>query len=157
MAAQMAPLVALFTKVGGGLSAGMLQADGGAYNAFGGPRHQVWQRAPVLPQCTDAGFLLFGIEDSIPPLVVAASFGSLWGHDGGVDGAKAITSGAEAPDPQGPLVETRQSTSSMAFLAVVLPAHDLPSPVNKNFEKTKDNPKLDECIHMGVTNISCFM
>ena len=70
------PLVVLVTKFGGGLPVGMLQAnssattlsvalaikfdgglptrmllvDGGAKDAFGGPDHQVWWRAP----CGDA-------------------------------------------------------------------------------------------------------
>ena len=39
MALQTTPLAALFTKVDGGFSVGMLQADNGAYNTFGGPCH----------------------------------------------------------------------------------------------------------------------
>ena len=46
VAAQTIHLEALFAKVCGGLSAEMLQADDGAYNAFSGPGHQVWRRAP---------------------------------------------------------------------------------------------------------------
>ena len=46
MAAQTTPLVALVTKFGGGLPAGMLLAHGSADNVFGDPFHQVWCRAP---------------------------------------------------------------------------------------------------------------
>ena len=41
-AAQTTYLAALVTKFGGALPAGMLQAEGGTDNAFGGHCHQVW-------------------------------------------------------------------------------------------------------------------
>ena len=42
MAAQTTPLSPFVIKFGGGLLVGMLQADGGTDDAFGGPGHQVW-------------------------------------------------------------------------------------------------------------------
>ena len=43
---QIMPLGALASKFGVGTPAGMLMADGGTDNAFGGPGHQVWRRTP---------------------------------------------------------------------------------------------------------------
>ena len=42
--AQTTPLVALAIKFGGGLSDGILQADAGADNAYGGPLDPLWQQ-----------------------------------------------------------------------------------------------------------------
>ena len=50
MVAQTTPLAAIVTKFGGGLPAGMLLDDGGAYNVVSGSRHQVWRQDP----CWDA-------------------------------------------------------------------------------------------------------